>query len=196
MKFLLKKAGWLCVLTLLFGVPASAQHAAQSSIPVHGHSLQGSHRLTLGLGHTHLSQGEIAGRTEWVPIASWTLNYDYWLSDTWAIGLQNDWILETFIVKGKSSNEIERKRPWAMVPVALYKFSKNFTALGGVGAEFSHGHTLAMTRLGVEYGLHLPHNFEVGLAAVWDGKWGYYNSWGLAFTFSKIWPRRQKQSTL
>jgi hypothetical protein len=186
------KPGWLCVIILFMGIHAGAQQVPAITHPAPGHRMQGSHRLSLGLGHTHLSQGEIAGRTEWVPIASWTLNYDYWLNDKWAIGLQNDWILETFIVKGRSSNEIERKRPWAMVPVALYKVSKNFTALGGVGAEFSHGHTLAMTRLGLEYGLHLPQNFEVGLAAVWDGKWGYYNSWGLAFTFSKIWPKKQK----
>lgn len=189
MKFLLKKAGWLGVISLLSGVPAGAQQTAQSTGSVHDHSLQGSHRLTLGLGHTHLSQGEIAGRTEWVPIASWTLNYDYWLSDTWAIGLQNDWILETFIVKGRSNHEIERKRPWAMVPVAIFKWSPHWGLVGGVGAEFSPGHTLAMTRIGVEYGRHIPGHWEAGIAAVWDGKWGYYNSWGLAFTFSKLWKK-------
>lgn len=156
-------------------------------------SLKGSHRLTLGLGHTHLSQGEIEGRTEWLPIASWTLNYDYWLSNKWAIGLQNDLILETFIVKHDGDKELERKNPWAMVPVGMYKFGKHWTAIGGVGAEFSEGHTLALTRLGFEYGWHLPNHFEAGLAAVWDNKWGYYNSWGLAFTFSKLWPKHTRQ---
>lgn len=169
-----------------------AQHAetdAHSRSSLTAHSLQGSHRLTLGLGHTHLSQGRIAGRTEWLPIASWTLNYDYWLTNKWGLGLQNDWILETFVVTHDGNKELERKKPWAMVPTVLYKINPRWTAIGGVGAEFSKGHTLAMTRLGIECGWHLPQQWEVGIAAVWDGKWGYYNSWGLAFTFSKLWPK-------
>jgi len=167
-----------------------AQTVQNESNQTLSHGLKSSHRLTLGLGHTHLSQGKIEGETEWLPIASWTLNYDYWVSDKWAIGLQNDWILETFIVKQDGGEELERKKPWAMVPVAMYKFANSWTAIGGVGAEFSEGRTLTMTRLGLEYGWHLPNNLEVGLAAVWDGKWGYYNSWGLAFTFSKIWQHK------
>ncbi|ARV10582.1 hypothetical protein BTO05_13405 [Winogradskyella sp. PC-19] len=42
-----------------------------------------------------------------------------------------------------------------------------------------------MTRLGAEYGFHLPGNWEIGAALVWDAKWNYYNSWGLALTVSK-----------
>ncbi|MCU0374904.1 MAG: hypothetical protein MUF24_06310 [Chitinophagaceae bacterium] len=71
--------------------------------------MQGSHRLTIGFGHTHLSQGESAGRTVWVPIASWTLNYDYWLSNKCAIDLQNDWVPETFLMKGLGNIKIEHK---------------------------------------------------------------------------------------
>ena len=181
---------FLCLLFVISYYASKAQQASDTSHPLPAQ--KGSHRLTLGLGHTHLSQGEIEGRTEWLPIASWTLNYDYWLSNKWAIGLQNDLIMETFIVKHDDDQELERKNPWAMVPVAMYKFGKHLTAIGGVGAEFSQGHTLALTRIGFEYGWHLPNHFEAGLAAVWDNKWGYYNSWGLAFTFSKIWPRRQQ----
>jgi hypothetical protein len=94
-----------------------AQHAADSTSNNGYHTMKGSHRIALGLGHTHLSQGQIEGRTKWLPIASWTLNYDYWLSDKWAIGLQNDWILETFVVIHSGDKELERKNPWAMVPV-------------------------------------------------------------------------------
>jgi hypothetical protein len=103
--------------------------------------------------------------------------------------MQNDWIPETFVVKHDGDKELERKNPWAMVPVAMYKFGKRWTAIGGVGAEFSEGHTLAMTRLGLEFGGHLPKNLEAGIALVWDNKWNYYTSWGIVFTFSKLWPK-------
>lgn len=154
------------------------------------HGVKGSSRLTFGLGHTQLSEGKREGKTQWLPLASWTLNYDYWISDKWAVGLQNDWILETFVIEDHHGESIERKNPIAMVPVAVYKFADRWTAIGGVGAEISKGHTLAMTRLGVEYGWHLPGNWEVGGALLWDNKWNYYNSWGIAFTFSRIWPKK------
>lgn len=150
------------------------------------HGMKGSHRITLGLGHTHISNGQVDGKTKWLATASWSINYDYWLSDKWAIGLQNDIILESFIIEHGDEELLERKYPWAIVPVAIYKPGKRLSLLGGVGAEFSSGHNLTLTRLGMEYGFHLPKNWEVGAALVWDNKWNYYNSWGIAFTVSKI----------
>lgn len=181
----------IAVLLLAAGFTTKAQeekHEAATS----GHGMKGSSRLTLGLGHTHVSKGreEISGDTKWLALASWSINYDYWLSDKWAIGLQNDLILESFVIEDNHKEKIERKTPIAVVPVAIFKPGKHLSLIGGVGREFSHGHNLTMTRLGMEYGFHLPKNWEVGAALVWDGKWNYYNSWGIAFTVSKIWPRK------
>jgi hypothetical protein len=165
------------------------QTDVNNASPTHG--MKGTQRLTIGLGHTQLSKGQIEGRTQWVPLASWSLNYDYWLSNKWAIGLQNDWILETFVVLHGNNEELERVNPLVMVPVAMYKFAPRWNAIGGVGVEYSHGHTLALTRIGLEYGWHLPNNMEAGLAFVWDNRWNYFNAWGLAFTFSKLWPKQK-----
>jgi hypothetical protein len=140
----------ILLMFLYCGIKVQAQDLPKTTPPSgQNHSMKGSHRLTLGLGHTHLSQGQIEGRTDWLPIASWTLNYDYWLSDKWAIGLQNDWILETFVVVHSGDKELERKNPWAVVPVAVYKFANRWTGIAGVGAEFSEGHAITMTRLGI-----------------------------------------------
>lgn len=180
----------LLAVTLLFLAqhPAFAQHDKPATVEHHG--MKGSHRLTLGLGHAHTSQGEADGKTQWLALASWSLNYDYWFSDQWAAGLQNDLILESFIIVHGDDEELERTKPLTVVPVALFKPGKHFTLLGGVGAEFAHEKNLTLTRLGAEYGWHLPNNWEVGVTAVWDGKWGYYNSWGLAFTASKIFAKK------
>lgn len=56
--------------------------------------------------------------------------------------------------------------------------------------QFSKGHNIMLTRLGTEYGWHLPKNREVGAALLRDGKWNYHNSIGLAFTVSKICPKK------
>jgi hypothetical protein len=114
------------------------------------------------------------------------------VSENWAVGLQNDIILEDFKIEDAESEIIERKRPIAMVPAVIYKPGKHFSFIGGVGMEYASGKTLGLTRLGVEYGFHIPNYWEVGVAVVRDNKWRYYNTWGFAFTFSKIWPRGER----
>ncbi len=187
-----------CILIISFVLgslqyPCFSQHHAADTTLMHNpssHGMKGSHRLTLGMGHTHVSEGKVDGKTEWIVMPSWSLNYDYWLSAKWAIGLQTDLLLETFVIENHEEELIERNHPLAVVPVAMFKPGKNLSIFGGVGVEFSKGNNLSTTRLGLEYGFHLPKNWEVGATMLWDGKWNYYNSWGLAFTISKIWPKR------
>jgi hypothetical protein len=169
------------VIFIMLGISASAQtHELHDSTKT-------SSRLSFGLGHTSISNGKRNGQTEWLPLASWSLNYDYWLNKKWAIGLQNDWILETFLIENGSGNTIERKNPITMIPVVIHKFSPHWSAILGGGIEISKGHNLGLSRLGVEYGVHMPKHYEVGIALVWDNKWSYYNSWGVAFTVGKLW---------
>jgi hypothetical protein len=175
------------VMVQLLAISLQAQSTHHETNESHG--LKGTNRITVGLGHTHVSEGIVEGKTQWLPLASWSLNYDYWLSDRWAIGLQNDWILESFKVEEHGGEIIERTNPIAVVPVGMYKFKNGLTTIAGAGIEFSKGHNLGLTRLGFEYGWHLPKNFELGVALVWDNKWNYYNSWGLAVTVSKLWGR-------
>ncbi len=162
------------------------QHTAEpNQQPGHAtHSLKGTHRLTLGLGHTHIAEGVVDGEVEWISAGSWSFNYDYWLSDSWAIGLQNDLVLEIFFVEDNDKEVIERSRPWSVVPVAIFKPFKRLSFLGGVGVEFTKEQNLVLTRL------DLPKDWEVGAALVWDNKWNYYNSWGIAFTVSRLLPKK------
>jgi hypothetical protein len=153
----------------------------------------GASRLTIRLGHKHVSAGKIDGDTKWLALPSWSLNYDYWLSNKFAIGIQNDLILESFIIEHGDQELLERSYPITSVPVLLFKPGERLFLIAGVGAEFAKESTLMMTRFGVEYGFHLPGNWEIGAALVWDNKWNYYNSWGLAFTVSKIWSKKKQQ---
>lgn len=185
-------SGLLLGFLFAFPVIAEAQHSGETSQQHNSdsHGMKGAGRLTLGLGHTHVSEGEMEGRTQWIVMPSWSLNYDYWLSDKWALGLQSDLILESFFIETPKEELIERKFPFSLVPVGIFKPGKHLSLFGGVGGEFSSAKNLVTTRLGFEYSFHIPGNWEVGATALWDGKWDYYNSWGLAFTFSKIWPHK------
>jgi hypothetical protein len=177
----------------LFLFLCSASYAQHETVATgEEHSMKGVSRLTLGLGHTHVSEGQRDGKTQWLALASWSLNYDYWVSNKLAIGLQNDVILESFIIEDHENELIERYYPVSVVPVAIFKPGKHVSIIGGVGVEISKDQTLALTRVGLEYGFDLLKQWEVGAAIVNDRKWRYYNSWGLAFTVSKLWSAKKK----
>lgn len=168
--------------------------AQETDIPLNEHeeNLKGASRLTLGLGHTYITEENVKENNNWLGITSWSLNYDYWLSNKFALGLQNDILFESFLVENLEGEKIERKYPIAVVPVAMYKLNEKFTLLGGVGFEYTKDHTLTMSRLGVEYGLPLKKHTEVGVALVWDYNWNHYHSIGVSFTVSKLWSRNHR----
>lgn len=59
----------------------------------------GSHRVTIGLGHTHLSKGKNSeDKTVWLSEPSWSLNYGYRIGDRGTIGLQTDGVLEKYMM--------------------------------------------------------------------------------------------------
>lgn len=178
------------LIIILTTVQLSAQTNEHHEAGKEEHSLKGSNRFTLGIGHTHVAQGVKEGDKKWLALASWSINYDYWISNKWAVGLQSDIILESFLVEDNGEELIERETPISLVPVAIFKPGKRLSLIGGIGIEFAKSENLTLTRLGLEYGWHLPKNVEVGAAIVWDNKWNYYNSWGLSFTVSKIWPKK------
>ena len=190
------KASFL-TLALFISLLANAQHepapAAEGAPHTEGHgSMKGANRLSFGLGHTHISEGKVDGKTQWLATASWSINFDHWLSNKWAVGLQSDMILESFKIEAHDQEIIERSYPIAVVPVAIFKPGAHWSFVGGAGVEFSKGHNIGLTRLGIEYGHHLPKGWELGAALVWDEKWNYYNSWGIAITISRIWEKERK----
>ena len=181
-------------IVLMIVIMLSLQIAsAQEPEKVHDHeSLKGSHRISLGLGHTHLSKGKnIDGEEVWLPVTSWSLAYDYHIAKKWSIGLQSDMVLEEFIVEDHDGQELEREKPIALALVGFFKPGKHFSFIGGAGIEMEKEKNLGFTRLGVEFGAELKNHWEAGIAVLWDDKWGYYNSWVIEFTFSKLFRKKK-----
>jgi hypothetical protein len=49
------------------------------------------------------------------------------------VGLQGDVVLEQFVIEHGDQEQLERKYPVSIVPVALFKPAKLLTLVGGVG---------------------------------------------------------------
>lgn len=77
----------------------------------HHSELKGTSRLTVGIGHTNLSEGKIDGKTEWLTLPSWVLNYDNWISNKWAIKLQNNIALDFFFIENGDNELLGRSYP-------------------------------------------------------------------------------------
>lgn len=148
---------------------------------------ESAHIFGIGLGHSHVAKGEVNGQKRWLTLPSWTLDYSYLFNEKWGIGLHNDLILESFFVETTEEKIIEREFPVSPALVGIYKPSERWSIVGGVGAEIAQPQSLMLTRLAVEYAISINEKWEAGIAATWDGKWGYYNSWGLAITINRVW---------
>lgn len=150
-------------------------------------SKKGTQQLSLFISHSHITEGESAdGRKEWVVVPSWGLDYNYWLSSHWAVGLHGDMMLESFKVKGEEKGSaVERNRPIAIVPVAVFKPKEHSSFIAGLGKEFAPEGDLTLMRLGYEYGLEIGGQWEFCAGITYDLKFNVYDTWTFGLGISK-----------
>jgi len=146
---------------------------------------EGKHRITFMPSHTFIKIGS-SDSQKWTALASYGLNYDYWIKENMAIGLHSDLVAESFIVSRFDDAEtIERERPLALIGVFLYKFECGLTPLVGAGIELEKEEQLALIHLGMEYGVEFNKGWEVGGNMTYDLKVDVYNSFAFGISISK-----------
>ena len=146
------------------------------------------HSISALLTHTMIKDGIRDDRTEWIAFPSFAFDYNFVFSPKWRLGLHNDMIFEDFIVETNSEGEkkeLERSEPIATVLVGGFKPGKHFTFEAGVGYEFSKEEHLFLTRIGAEYSLELPKEWELIANLVYDVKWNAYDSFAFGVGVSK-----------
>jgi hypothetical protein len=115
------------------------------------------------------------------------LNYDYMFHQKWAVGFHSDIIIQQFQVETHhGQEEIIRENPVALCGVVIYKPHPKFGILGGYGIEIESHKNLQILRFGIDYGIHLPKNWELGFLIEYDYKIKSYGSLMFGFSFSKL----------
>jgi hypothetical protein len=141
------------------------------------------------LSHTVIKNAIDEGTTDWMAFPSFAFDYNFVFSPKWRIGLHNDLIFEDFIVETVSSEgdiqELERSEPIASVLVGGFKPGKHFTFEAGIGYEISKEENLFLTRVGAEYSLELPKEWEFVANLIYDVKWDAYDSFAFGIGVSK-----------
>ena len=97
-------------------------------------------------------------------------------------------MIEDFSVKdhGDEEKTIARTKPFAAVPVGVFKPKEHSSFIAGMGAEFAKEGNFALTRLGYEYGWELLNHWELSAALTYDIKWNAYNTWTIGLGVSKF----------
>jgi hypothetical protein len=148
------------------------------------------HRVSLGIGHTIVGQGlDDKGKNSWLSLPMWVIDYDYSLSRKWSIGVHTDFLTESFKVEGfffgEETTEIERTYPISVLAAFSFKPGSNAMYSIGLGREFSESGNYYMTRIGFEYGIELPGDWELAPGVTYDLKWSAYDSFSIALAVGK-----------
>ncbi|WP_395049773.1 hypothetical protein [Flavobacterium sp.] len=171
---------------LMFAVITSSFSQEGENMP---EKFKSYHSVSGLLSHTLVKNGIRDGNTDWISFPSFAFDYNFVFSPKWRIGFHNDVIFEDFIVETTNSEgdkkELERSEPIASVLVLGFKPGKHFTFEAGMGYEISKEENLFLTRIGAEYSLELPNEFEFIANVIYDVKWDAYDSFAFGIGVSK-----------
>ncbi|WPR75244.1 hypothetical protein [Algoriphagus sp. NG3] len=139
--------------------------------------VEGKHSLSFIIAHARIGQGrDMDGNRQFTTVPSISIDYNYWISPRFAIGVHTDLLNENFFIETADKGElIERERPIAPVVMGTYKPGKHWSFGLGFGGEFAEGEDYFVTRLGVEYMVEIRNGWGVLGALTQDFRAKAYN---------------------
>ena len=148
---------------------------------------EGRHSIAFILSHSRIGQGRSeAGEKQFTAVPSLAIDYNYWVSEKFALGLHNDLLNETFFVESEKNGDlIERERPFTTLLYGGYKVGGNWGFGLGVGAEFARGENYFVTRISIEYGVEIREGWEVFGSLNQDFRADVYNITSLGIGIGK-----------
>ena len=170
----------LCLL-FLFSFCALAQTESGKE-----EEIEGNHSLSFVIGHARIGQGRNEeGVKEFLTVPSLALDYNYWFSDRWALGLHTDFLTENFFIENGEGEVIERERPIAPAIMGVFKVSEHWIISLGVGKEFSNEQNFTLARISFEYGVKIRNGWDVFGVLSQDFRLSAYNVTTFGFGLSK-----------
>jgi len=167
----------ICALFSLTNVMAQSHTNEHENSEHSEHSELKKFTMAISIGHTYLKTIEENDHGLNV-LPTFGLDIEYWFTKKWAVGFKGDIEIATYIIEHKDNEvEIERERPMILTTPVFYKpWNNGFVFMLGPGIEIEKSENFFVTRMGVAYDMHLPHNMFVSPELVYDIKGGYINS--------------------
>ena len=144
-------------------------------------------KINLGFTHTLVPTAvNDSNEKYWLALPSWGLDYDRYLGQSWRVGMHTDLVIQNFEFEDNEGIIKKRVKPLSVVGVVTRELGKGFSVFAGGGIELSSDEeTLALLRIGVEYGWELPRDFEISVNAMTDIKINAYNAFVFGFGIGK-----------
>ncbi|PQB05578.1 hypothetical protein [Aureitalea marina] len=109
------------------------------------------HAIVVGIGHAAVLQGVRDGEVGNLYIPSFLVQYNYRISEKFALGLNIDVLIENFAIEDREGLEVERERPVATILVGGYELGSGFSLLLGGGVEWEKNENYGLIRFGFDY---------------------------------------------
>jgi hypothetical protein len=176
------------VIFLIVFIPYSnAQHSENEGNASHDKHQGVTHKVTLVMANSFLKNQVDETTNSILVVPAYGLNYDVLFHHKWGFGLHSDIILQQFKVESHREDvELIRENPVALCALGLFKPLPPLTLIAGYGVEIEKHENIQLFRIGVEYGFHLPGNWELAFALEFDRKINTYNSWVFGVGFCKL----------
>jgi hypothetical protein len=173
------------IILLVISSSSFAQHEEGIHESNDAHSAH--HKITLVMANSLITNHIDDQSNAVLMVPTFGLNYDFMFHSKWGVGLHSDIILQQFKVeKHEGHEELIRENPVAVCLVGLFKPAPKLSLLAGYGVEIETHENLQLLRFGVEYGVHLPKNWELGCMLEYDIKFKTYGTFMFGVGFSKI----------
>jgi hypothetical protein len=198
-KVLIKRS-YKIFLYLLFIFPAIAgvENKCHAQENAHNNSekhCNGFHKLTGIMAFAFIDNSFSDQGNEILVVPALGLNYDYFFKHKWGLGLHSDILLQQFVAEAHGDQkEIVRDNPVAITGILTYKPHHRWAIMGGYGIEFEKHKNLQLIRIGGEYSIELPKEWELGFSLEFDFKPDAYNSLLFGVGFSKLFGSKSKDT--
>jgi hypothetical protein len=175
------------IISLGLTFTASAQEDEHSNVGKHDHL---SHRISLVMANAFINNSFSDETNDILIVPAFGFNYDYFINEKWGLGIHSDILLSQFkIEKHGGDAEIVRENPIALCGMLLFKPHHRWIMFVGYGVEMEKQENFQLARIGAEYGIELPKNWELGFSLEFDYKPEAYNSLLIGIGFSKLFGR-------
>jgi len=94
------------------------------------------HRIALFTGYTWVPQGDHHGNVSGVVVVpTLGLDYQYWVSHRFALGVINDFELSTYVIEQSDGSQLTREYAYVGAAVAIWEAVESLAIFAGPGVE-------------------------------------------------------------
>ncbi len=144
---------------------------SQHESDTHGSRHLQHHRVALFTGYG-LIPGAIDdnGKKKVKVIPVLGIDYEYWFSHKFALGLQNDLELASYAVEKDDQEYLDREYAFVSALVFMYEPLHGWALFAGPGYEFEHHHNFPLFKIGTDISKSFEGGWSTGLILAYNIK--------------------------